>query len=121
MGEDTDQALASFMMEQVASNDNNADSSSKKSNDKGASKDGEKKELTEEEKELQDAKKSSVARAKAVGFNPELAKRQMGKIVLVYGIIGMLIIGLLVYSKRHEGWVGKGIGKVWNKMLFGNM
>jgi hypothetical protein len=120
MGEDADQALASFMMEQVASNEGSEDSSSQKNNDKGTSKDGEKKELTEEQKELQNAKKSSAAKAKAIGFNPELAKRQIGQMALVYGIIGMLIIGLLVYSKRHEGWISKGIGKAWNKMLFGH-
>jgi hypothetical protein len=77
-------------------------------------------ELSEEEKELQEAKKTSMAKQAAMPTNPALLLRQTASLVFFYAIIGLLILGLMIYSRRNKGWVNRGINKGINLILFGN-
>jgi uncharacterized membrane protein YdbT with pleckstrin-like domain len=120
--ENPDQTLADFMMSKATSDggdDGNASSSEDKKENKEKNKDKEKdKEESESDKELKEAKKNSRAKANAIAFNPEMAKQTLMRLVMFYGFIGLIIIGLLIYSKRHEGWLSRGISKTISSIFY---
>ncbi|MDR2760250.1 MAG: hypothetical protein LBB09_00175 [Rickettsiales bacterium] len=122
MGND-DQILADFMMSQTPEGGKEKGDAGggqdKKGKGKKDGKDAGEEELSEEEKELQEAKKKAAATLKNIPFNPEMAKRQFKKLFFFYSIAGLLALGLMLYSKKNKGWVSKGIHGGLNLIMFG--
>lgn len=115
--EDQQDSLGSFMMESQnnQSSDNSLDKSDKKI-DKN-----EKKELTEEEKELLEAKKESKAQASKYGnaLNPAMMRQQTTKLIFVYSLVGLLLVGFLIFQKQNPDFFSKGLNKIFNSIMFG--
>ncbi|MDR0571703.1 MAG: hypothetical protein LBG48_02500 [Rickettsiales bacterium] len=121
MSTNTDDVFINFMMKHVpgettGSAVNDGDDGKHKNKKKSVDLD----DLSEEEKELQEAKKISKAKQNNMPTNPAMVLRQTAGLAFFYTIVGLLILGLMIYSKKNKGWVNRGINKGINLILFGN-
>ena len=81
--------------------------------------DKEKKELTEKEKELQEAKKQSKALEARIAFaNPELAKMQFRRMLMIYGAGAIIVLLLLYANYRNPDWLSKLFNSIFNSIFF---